>query len=292
MRLFTPIVLSLMMAGTMLAQNQPQTKPANASQADAAPLPAQGHDPLLDLPPLPHHPVALIGGTVTKVDPVQDRVTVRAFGGKTMEICFDVRTHFYSDGAPVREGELKTGQRVYVDTLLNGDKVFAKSIRIDTSQASGEGRGQVIDYDARNRVLKVRDVLSSQAASFRLLPTTVIRRGDQHGSVGDLEPGALVQLTFGPRTERYPTLQEISITAKPGSRFSFFGAITYVDMSQRLIAVNNNPDNKNYEISLRMIPDSTAGQLHEGDEVGIAAIFDGRGYVAESVKKVPSKTKR
>jgi Domain of unknown function (DUF5666) len=284
---FLALAELLLSAGTSVAQNPTGAASNGPAQESAAPQPQQPRDPLLDLPPLPHNRVALIGGTVTKLDPVQDRLTVRAFGGGTIQIRFDVRTHVYSDGAPVREEALKQGQRVYVDTMLDGDKVFAKSIRIDMKQPTGEGRGQVIEYDARNRVLRVRDVLSSQPATFQLLPSTVIRQGNQNVSVGDLVPGSLVSLKFGPRTERHPTLQEISIIAKPGTRFSFFGLITYVDMSNQLIAVDNNPDNKNYEISTEDIPQDVARSLHEGEKVGISAIFDGRNYVAQTIQPAP-----
>lgn len=292
MRLLTIIALSMTMSGVAIAQIPREAAPAGASEVNTQSQAPQPHDPLLDLPPLPHKRVTLIGGTVTKLDPIEDRLTVRAFGGRAIEVNFDVRTHVYLNGATVHETELKTGQRVYLDTLLNGDKVFAKSIRISTTQPTGEGRGQVLGYDSDKRILKVRDSLSSQPAAFQLLSDTTIRRGDQVGTVRDLEPGALVSLKFGPSTSKYATVREISIVAKPGSQFSFFGTVTFLDLSRRLIALNNNADNKNYQISMQAIPDSQARDFHEGDIVGISALFDGSHYVARTIEKVHNPNSR
>lgn len=291
MRLLLQIVLLVGVSGMLLAQVPPQTKPPNPVTTDGTVQPAQRHDSLLDLPPLPKNPVTLIGGILTRLDPVQDRLTVRAFGGQKLNINFDVRTEIYFNGTPVRQRELKQGQRVYVDTMLNGDKVFAKSIWINAVPPSGYGRGQIVGYDTSNRTLEVRDELTLQTLRFQLLPSTVIRRGDEAGSIGDLEPGALISLEFGPQQEHYPAVREIALIAKPGSVFSFFGQIIFLDMSRRVIALDNRTDGQKYEISLDAIPDRVARALHSGDEVGISAVFDGKHYVARTIKPaVPSPT--
>lgn len=291
MRYLLQTVVLAGLSSMLLAQVQPQTASSNPLTATGTAQPSQGHDPLLDLPPLPKNPVTLIGGTLTRFDPVQDRLTVRAFGGQKLNIAFDVRTEIYFNGTLVRQRELKQGQRVYLDTMLNGDKVFAKSIWINTAPPRGEGRGQILGYDTSNRILEVRDELTSQTLKFQVLPSTVIRRGDQTGGVGDLEPGALISLKFGPHQEQYPTVREIALIAKPGSVFSFFGQITFLDLSRRVIALDNRTDGQKYEISLATIPDSVARALHLGDEVGISAVFDGKHYVARALKPaVPSPT--
>src|SRR5207244_8318526 len=65
---------------------QTESSPASSSPEPAKPVPAavksQEHDPLLDLPPLPHGKVSLLGGTVTRLDRVQDRLTIQPFGAK------------------------------------------------------------------------------------------------------------------------------------------------------------------------------------------------------------------
>jgi len=83
-------------------------------------------------------------------------------------------------------------------------------------------------------------------------------------------------------------VREINILAQPGSSFSFFGKITYIDLSRRLIAIANDPDSKTYDIYLEALPTSVLRDVHQGSEVGISAVFDGSRYVARSIELAPS----
>jgi hypothetical protein len=279
------------LGGIMAAQSQPaqNTAPAPAASEPKAATAEDVRDPLLDLPPLPQKRITLIGGTLSRLDHVRDRMVVQVFGGKKMPIHFDVRTHIYFNGTPVADRELKEGQRIYIDTQLNGDKVFAKSVWIETAPVVGDGRGQIIDYDASQQVLTVRDEISSQAMKFQLTPATVVRNANQTIAVGDLKPGSLVSLSFGPPQGRYATVKNISLLAAPGSLFSFFGRITFIDLSRRVVAVQNRVDDKAYEISVSGIPDIILRRLHEGDEVGVSAVFDGRNYTARTLEPAASQ---
>jgi hypothetical protein len=242
------------------------------------------YDPLLDPPPLPHNSVTLIGGTVATIDPVMNQLVVRPFGAKAkMRIAFDTRTQILSDGQPVAESALQKGERVYVDTMLNDTTVFAKTIHIDAHGGSGSGRGQIVGYDPGSSTLTLRDELSDQAMRFHLSPTTVVRGDGQTRSTADLVPGSLVSLTFGVENNQN-VIREVSLLAKPGSTFSFFGPITYVDLSRNLLALNNRNDDKNYEIHLTAIPRTMLRELHEGTVVGISAEFDGTQYVARDLQ--------
>jgi cold shock CspA family protein len=266
----------------------PQAQSNQAGAGAAQEKPSQPatltYDPLLDPPPLPHASVSLIGGTVTSIDPVMNLLTVRAFGdkGKT-RIAFDTRTQVLADGHPVGESALQKGQRVYVDTMLNGTTVFAKTIQIDAHGGAGSGRGQIVAYDAAAGELTVRDELSDQAMRFHLSPTTVVRSEGQTRTTADLVAGSLVSLTFGAQEGR-DVVREVSLLAKPGSTFTFFGPITYVDLSRKLLALNNHNDDKNYEIHLTAIPRSMLRDLHEGTVVEISAEFNGSQYVARDVQ--------
>jgi len=236
------------------------------------------------MPPLPNKKVSLIGGTVEKLDPVLSRFTVQAFGGQKLGVSFDPRTQVFQDGKPVRDLDLKNGQRVYLDTMLNGSKVFAKRIWIQTAAPTGSGRGQVVSYDSSTGELTLRDELSSRPAKFHLDSSTVIQSQNQKASAADLQPGTLVTLNFGPQQGKLDSVRQVDILAKPGATFSFFGRITYLDLSKRMIAVDNRPDNKNYEIYLETIPPGEMRKLHEGSVVGVTAVFDGKNYVAHEVK--------
>jgi hypothetical protein len=283
----------LALGACMNAQSQPApvpsmaTEPAKASSPTAPPA---SHDPLLDLPPLPKEKVSLIGGTVAKLDPIQNKVTVQTFGGKQkMRFGYDVRTRFFRDGQASTQRELKPGQRVYVDTQLDGTRMFAKTIWIETQAPVGDARGQVMSYDSSDGTLTLRDELSAQPEKFHLDPSTPVRQDKETRSVADLKSGSLVSLTFGSQGRERSTVREINILAQPGSSFSFFGKITYVDLSRRLIAIANDPDSKTYDIYLEALPSSVLRNVRQGSEVGISAVFDGSHYVARSIELVPSK---
>ena len=283
---FTRLIVLVALAGSLAAAQSQSAPPPTTSQngQTSAKTANEDHDPLLDLPSLPHNRVSLLGGTVSKLDLVRDRMTIKAFAGHDLSLTFDPRTQFYLNEVPVSQQELKPGQRVYVDTMLNGDKVFAKSIWIQTASAAGQGRGQIIGFDPGERVLTVRDEVSSQPMRFLVTPNTVVRTGKGTSSISELKSGSLVSLTFGPREGRYGTVKEVSVSAEPGQEFSFFGTITFIDLSRQMIAVANRNDQKTYDISLGPVPPGTIRQLHEGSEVGVSAVFNGKDYVAKELK--------
>jgi hypothetical protein len=281
----------LALGACMNAQSQTAPVPSTSNEpakTTSTTAPPATHDPLLDLPPLPKNKVSLIGGTVAKLDPIQNKVTVQTFGGKQkMRMGFDVRTRFYRDGQASNQRELKPGQRVYVDTQLEGSKIFAKTIWIETQAPVGDARGQVMSYNSGTGTLTLRDELSAEPTKFRLDPNTVVRQEKETRSVADLKPGSLVSLTFGAQGRERSTVREVNILAQPGSSFSFFGKITYVDLSRRLIAIANDPDSKTYDIYLEALPTSVLRDVHQGSEVGISAVFDGSRYVARSIELAP-----
>jgi len=287
------IAVLLILASQMLSAQNPsdQVPPQTSDPNPATPAHSSNHqdyDPLLDLPPLPRARVSLIGGTVTRLDRVQDQMTVRPFGGKQqIRFAFDVRTRFDPDNQPASEREIKAGQRVYIDSMLDGNRVFAKRIWIETGTPNGSGRGQVLAYDRQNGILTVRDELSSQSLKFRVDKNMQIRQGNETRSISDLREGSLVSLVFGPEQEQYGTVQQISLLAQPGSEYSFFGKVTYLDLSQKMIAVENQSDNQTYEIHLQNLPGGSIRGLRQGSMVDISAVFDGTRYVVQRIELAP-----
>jgi len=241
----------------------------------------ENRDPLLDLPELPRGKVTLIGGTVTRLDEIMNRMVVQPFGSKQkMNVAFDTRTGFFQDGKPISYKDIREGQRIYLDTMLNGSTVFAKKIWIQTSAESGIGRGQIVDYDPEHQTLTVRDELSNQPIKMRLTPKTVMKNGQETASASELIPGTLVSLSFGPQKE----LREVILLARPGSTFVFAGRITYLDLSRKIIAIDNRTDRTKYDVSIEAIAPSVLRQLHEGEDVTVSAVFDGRRYAARDVQ--------
>ena len=291
---FTRHLLLLSLLGlsvTALAQSGTPV-PATNDPAATAKAPAatrEDYDPLLDPPPLPHNRVTLMGGTVTNVNEIQNRITVKPFGGKQrLRMDFDMRTHIFLDGQAGSGRNLKVGQRVYLDTMLNGSQIFAKSIWIRSGYGNGNARGQILDYDGRTNTLTLRDEVASQPVHFRLDPTAVIHNGSQAGSLADLKPGSLVEVSFDSGKEHSGVVREMSVLATPGSSFTFLGTITYIDLSRKLISVANQNDGKNYDIYFESLPSSILQSLHEGSEAAVSALFDGRRYVAQKVDLVKS----
>jgi hypothetical protein len=259
--------------------------PAAGSTSNAARK--EDYDPLLDLPPLKHETVTLMGGLVVSLDEVMNHMVFEPFGTKRrMQVHFDTRTRFYLDGKPITEREIKQGQRIYLDTQLNGDRVFAKTIWIRTSAESGMGRGQIVDFDAAHRTVTVRDELSGQPLRLHLMPNATIRKGNQSGSETDLVQGALVSIEFAPQRE----LRSITVLASPGSTFTFAGRVTYVDLSQKMIAIDNRSDGRKYDVSMEAIAPSVLRQIDEGEDVSVSTVFDGNRYSARSVDVIKANS--
>ena len=281
------VVGGIFFASSVFGQTQTGfTNGASAPQPSASnPTPnsvrhSEDYDPLLDLPPLKHEKVTLIGGIVVRLDEVMNHMIFQPFGtNQKMQVHFDTRTHFYLDGKPITEREVKQGQRIYLDTQLNGDRVFAKTIWIRSSAESGVGRGQIMDFDAGRRVLTVRDELSNQTLKLHLAPNATIRKANQPGSESDLVQGALVDIEFGAQRD----LRAITVLASPGSTFAFSGRVTFVDLSQKMIAIDNSSDGKKYDVAMDAIAPNVLRQIREGEQVSVSTVFDGTRYSARSV---------
>jgi hypothetical protein len=147
----------------------------------------------------------------------------------------------------------------------------------------------VVDYDSNEKLLTVREDLSQQPVRFRLTSTTTVKQGNQTRSLADLVPGTLVSMTFGPQQDRYSTVREISMLAQPGTAYSFFGKITFLDLAAKIVAIDNANDGKNYEIHFEDLPQGSVRNLRRGMDVGISAVFDGTRYVARTVSATAAK---
>ncbi len=239
-----------------------------------------------DLPPIPGTKTTLIGGTVERLDRVRDQVTVRVFGGGRMKILFDPRTKVYRGSAEAKIADLRQGDRIYLDTLLDGDTVFARSIRLKTVQAVGESQGVVLKYGSGHDELTIRDVLSPTPVRVRLTSSTRFLQGGQPVSASILSEGCLVAVSFGSEGAGHDVAREISILALPGSRYTFAGQIVHLDLRTGLVAIKSSTDQKTYEIYLdpSVAPNDN---LHAGAVVSVVTNFDGSRYTARSLTITP-----
>ncbi len=252
----------------------------------AADAPETMVDPLSlvpDLPKLPPAKASLIGGNIGKLDRVRDQITVQVFGGGKMKISFDPRTHVYRDGTEASLADLRQGDRVYIDTILDGSTVFARTIRLKTSSIGGESQGIITDYRADKGELEIRDALSPNTVKIRVTPQTRIVEGDHSTGIDKLAPGTLVALRFGARQDGAQAASEISVLATPGASFTFSGQVTAVDLRLGLLALTSSTDHKSYEIYLDQSVVGVDDNLRPSANVTVLTRFQGSRYVARSV---------
>jgi hypothetical protein len=266
--------------------------PSTPSIEILPPVPAETADIVVDpasllpdLPRLPNSKASLIGGTVGRLDRVRDQITVQVFGGGKMKIFFDPRTHIYHDGAEASLADLHQGDRVYVETILDGSSVFARAIRLKTSTSAGESQGIITNYSADKGELQLRDALSPRTIKIRVTPQTRIHEGDHSASAAKLAPGTLVAVKFGANNNSKDggeVASEVSVLASPGDSFTFAGQVTAIDLRLGLMVLTSSTDHKTYEIYLDpsvTIDDSVRPSV----DVTVLTRFQENRYVARSI---------
>jgi hypothetical protein len=232
------------------------------------------------LPALPRAKVSLIGGTVYKLDRIRDQFTIQVFGGGKMKIYFDPRTHIYKDGGEASVADLRRGDRVSIDTILDGSTVFASTIRLK-GVAGGEGQGIVVSYREDKGELQIRDALSPIPLKLHLTSKTRVIDHGQPASPSLLTRGTLVSVTFGSPKDGHAVAYEVSVLATPGASFTFVGQISALDLSTGLLVLTSATDGKTYEIYLD--PSLSGDNLRQATQVTVHTRFDGNRYVAQNL---------
>ncbi|MGA8431306.1 MAG: DUF5666 domain-containing protein [Candidatus Sulfotelmatobacter sp.] len=290
----SPIVLSgVVLGGMAVAQVAPSQSlvSTRTSFTSANDVPDIALDPaslLPDLPALPSAKATLIGGSIQKLDRIRDQITVQVFGGGKMKISFDPRTHIYNDGTQASVSDLRQGDRVYVDTILDGSTVFARSIRLKTTTSAGESQGTVTSYRADKGELEIRDALSPRVLKIRVMPQTRIMNGNRSVSSSELMPGTLVAVKFGPQQNGSDVAQELSVLAVPGSSFTFAGRVISLDLRLGVLVLDSSTDHKTYEIHFDPSVAGFGDGLREATDVTVVTRFDGNQYTARSLTVNPS----
>jgi hypothetical protein len=240
--------------------------------------------PVLELPAVSrHNKVSLIGGTVQKMDRVRDEFTVQVYGGGKINVYFDPRTHIYKNGNEATLADLRAGDRVSIDTMLDGGNIFARTIRLKGPANAGESQGVVVSYSVTSGELIVRDRLSPQPLHLRVTAQTrVVSRG-QVAPASQLVQGTLVAVKFDPQKDGHEVAKEVSVLAIPGTKFTFVGEVTGLDLSSGLLMLTSANDGKTYEIYLGPSANSVKDKLRQSANVTVITRFDGDRYVAQNV---------
>jgi hypothetical protein len=276
-------------------EHGPGAPPAPAGTASAAAVtdPDNAADTvpgfLLSLPSMPRGKTTVIGGVIRNVDPVRDQLTLKVYGGgHPMKILFDERTQFYRDGVRTPLRDIRPEDHASVETILDGDDVFAVSVHMLSHSPQGECQGQVLAFDPRNGALTVRNTLSGAPIQLRVEPQTTIARMGQPAfassqtGTSDLMRGALISVKFE-SDNGGGVADQISILATPGSGFYFSGNVTFLDLHAGLIALTDPRDERSYTIAFDPARFPTSRELREGSRVSVSASFDGTRYVASKL---------
>jgi hypothetical protein len=245
------------------------------------------------LPPLPKGKSTVIGGAIRGVDRVRDQFTLDVFGGRSLKVLFDERTLIYRDGVKSSQRDLRSGDHVSVETVLDGTTVFARSIHMLSESPAGDCQGQVMSYDPADRVLTVRDALSRQPIKFRLPGgLAFVRQGQAASSAepgnADLDAGTLVSVKFQSDNKGHGVASQVSILAAPGSAFVFVGNVASLDLHSGLLVVVDPRDDKRYDIFFDSARFPVSRDLREGTDVMVTADFDGARYVASAITVRPT----
>jgi hypothetical protein len=263
---------------------QPETIQPGTSAPDESAEASIVADPaslLPDLPPVPRKSATLVGGTVERLDRVRDEVTVKVFGGGRVRALFDPRTRVYRGTKEVTIADLRPGERIYLDTILDGTTVFAKSIRLSPAAATGHSQGILLKYSGDDLLL--RDALSPSTVRIRLSPSTKFFSGTQAVSANTLVPGSLIEVEFDSQGNGRDLARQISILALPGTKYTFVGQVVHLDLRTGLLVLKSSIDQKTYELYLEPAahPDDN---LQTGANVTVIANFDNSRYVARSIR--------
>jgi hypothetical protein len=124
--------------------------------------------------------------------------------------------------------------------------------------------------------------LSGQTIRFAISDRTKVESRSGPVSAGELHSGSLIDVTFIPSRQRSEA-QSITIHASPGESYVFAGILTHVDLSDGVLALDNQPDGNNYELYFDPLAEKSAGKLVVGTPVSVTASFDGKRYRATSI---------
>jgi len=257
-------------------------KPAITEDSEDSTIAVDPATLLPDLPPVPKADATLVGGTIDRIDSVRDKITVRLFGGGKQSVLFDPRTRIYRGETTVTTADLRQGERIYMDTILDGSTVFARTIRLGATHATGSSQGVILKYRSDRGELTFRDALAPNPVEIRVNSSTRVMQGGKSVSLGALIPNSLISVSFSSDGGGRNTAKEIAILAQPGTRYTFSGQVVHIDLRTGLLVLTSSTDRKTYEVYLApsITPDDG---LQSGATVTVVTDFDGQRYVARNL---------
>ena len=275
---------SLTIAHFAFADDKPQ-QPAITVSGQMAEAASTG---LPTLPPIPRGRATVMGGEIHNVDPVRDQFTLDVSGGRPIKLLFDARTQLYRDGVKIAPGDLHSGDRASVETVLDGTNVFALSIHMLSHPPEGECQGQVLSFDPGSHELTVSSALSREPIQLLVPPGTPTIREGQAASPSapgstNFTAGTLLSVKFESDNQGRGVARQITILATPGSTFVFSGDIATLDLHTGLLGLVDPAGDKTYQLSFDPARIPLSQNLHRGEHVKVTASFSGARYVASAI---------
>lgn len=241
------------------------------------------------LPPAPSGRSTIMGGSIRNIDPVRDQFSLNSYGEKPLKVLFDERTRVYRDGRKISLLELGPEEHASVQTVLDGSNVYALSIHILSQAPEGECQGQVLSFNPSTTELAIASALSPDPIELLVPPSTPVSREGQstftgqHSGLSDLISGALVSVTFQPVTQGHAVASRVAILATPGAQFILAGVITYLDLNSGQLDLQDENNQKTYEIVFNSANLQTVSTLHLGDHIRVSATYQAAHYLATAI---------
>lgn len=282
------LLFAIVLLGALAPAQDPAATTATEQHSTKKP-PATPQGAPGDLLSPPRGKSTVMGGTISAVDPIADRLTLKVAGGRSIKILYDERTEVFRDGVKGNLRDLKANDHASIETLLDGTTVFARSIHMLSQSPEGEARGQILSYDPGSRVLTLNESLAREAIKLQVPSSaTIVRQGQAAAAPGtagaaDLVKGTLISAKFKPNNSGAGVASEIDILAVPGSRVTFTGTISHLDLHARQLVVADAQEEQSYKISFDPSAFPVAHDLHEGGRVKVIAEYDGSGYQAREI---------
>lgn len=250
-------------------------------------------NPASGLPSLPAAPSAkhstIFGGAIRHIDPVRDEFLLDIYGERPMKVLFDERTQVFRNGARIPVSELAAADHASVQTALDGTSIFAISVHILSAVPEGEYQGRILRFDESSGKLQFSAAPSPRPFTVFVSPhAPIVREGQtaftaQGSGRWDLQPGSLVKVTFTPGGNGRAVATRIVVLAVPGSSFVFTGSISDLNVASGSLVIADPSDQKSYRISFVPSAIAGSGNLRIGEQVRIAAEYNGTAYVATSI---------
>jgi hypothetical protein len=200
-----------------------------------------------------------------------------------MKILFDGRTQILRDGNKATSVDIKPGEKVYVDTVLDGTTIFAKTIRVVSKGAFGQSRGQIMSFDRARSEMTLNDGLNPESFRVKIMPGTKVISEGRETSTNVLRQGTLVAIEFSPATDGAISAQTISVLAQPGTTFTFIGKVMFLDLHKGMMSIVDPRDKKNYDVYFNPSSVRINGDLQLDSDVTVNAAFDGNRYATSAI---------